>query len=66
MGQGGLQLHPGSRQPHIGRYRQLCEDTLRGCQDRQDCKECYGYDVELSNELDMKFNKNGQLINIDD
>ena len=29
-------------------------------------KECYGYDVELSNELDLKFNKNGQLINIDD
>ena len=29
-------------------------------------KERYGYDVELSNELDLKFNKQGQLINIDD
>ena len=29
-------------------------------------KERYGYDVELSNELDLKFNKQGQLVNIDD
>ena len=29
-------------------------------------KERYGYDVELSNELDLKFNKKGQLVNIDD
>ena len=29
-------------------------------------KERYGYDVELSNELELKFNKKGQLINIDD
>ena len=29
-------------------------------------KERYGYDVELSNELELKFNKKGQLMNIDD
>ena len=29
-------------------------------------KERYGYDVELSNDLKLKFNKKGQLINIDD
>ena len=29
-------------------------------------KERYGYDVELSNELELKFNKQGQLMNIDD
>ena len=29
-------------------------------------KEHYGYDVELSNELELKFNKQGQLMNIDD
>ena len=28
-------------------------------------KERYGYDVELSNELELKFNKKGQLMNID-
>ena len=29
-------------------------------------KERHGYDVELSNELELKFNKKGQLMNIDD
>ena len=29
-------------------------------------KERYGYDIELSNDLELKFDKNGQLINIDD
>ena len=29
-------------------------------------KERYGFDVELSNELELKFNKQGQLMNIDD
>ena len=29
-------------------------------------KERYGYEIELSNQLDLKFNKKGQLINIDD
>ena len=29
-------------------------------------KERHGYDVELSNELELKFNKQGQLMNIDD
>ena len=29
-------------------------------------KERHGYDVELSNDLELKFNKQGQLMNIDD
>ena len=29
-------------------------------------KEYYGYEVELSNDLDLKFNKQGHLITIDD
>lgn len=29
-------------------------------------KERYGYDVELSNDLELKFNKQGQLTKIDD
>ena len=29
-------------------------------------KERYGYEVELSNDLDLKFNKQGQLKEIDD
>ena len=29
-------------------------------------KERYGYDVELSNDLELKFNGKGQLIGIDD
>ena len=29
-------------------------------------KERYGYKVELSNDLDLKFNKQGMLVNIDD
>ena len=29
-------------------------------------KERYGYDIELSNDLDLKFNKHGQLAYIDD
>ena len=29
-------------------------------------KERYGYDVELSNDLELKFNRNGQLKQIDD
>ena len=29
-------------------------------------KELYGYEVELSNDLELKFNKKGQLMNIDD
>ena len=29
-------------------------------------KERYGYDIELSNDLELKFNKKGQLMNIDD
>ena len=29
-------------------------------------KERYGYEVELSNDLELKFNKQGQLMNIDD
>lgn len=29
-------------------------------------KERYGYDIELSNDLELKFNKKGQLMSIDD
>ena len=29
-------------------------------------KERYGYEIELSNDLELKFNKSGQLFNIDD
>ena len=29
-------------------------------------KEYYGYDVELSNDLDLKFNAQGQFMRIDD
>ena len=29
-------------------------------------KEHYGYDIELSNSLDLKFNKQGQFISYDD
>jgi hypothetical protein len=29
-------------------------------------KERHGYDVELSNDLDLKFNKKGMLIGMDD
>ena len=29
-------------------------------------KERYGYDIELSNDLDLKFNKQGMLIGMDD
>lgn len=29
-------------------------------------KERYGYEIELSNDLDLKFNKKGLLISIDD
>ena len=29
-------------------------------------KERYGYEIELSNDLELKFNKNGQLTAIDD
>ncbi len=29
-------------------------------------KERYGYDIELSNDLELKFNKNGKLMSIDD
>lgn len=29
-------------------------------------KERYGYEIELSNDLDLKFNKKGQLVSIDD
>jgi len=29
-------------------------------------KERYGYEIELSNDLDLRFNKSGKLIGIDD
>ena len=29
-------------------------------------KERYGYEIELSNDMDLKFNKKGNLIGIDD
>ena len=29
-------------------------------------KERHGYDIELSNDLELKFNKQGQLIGFDD
>jgi hypothetical protein len=29
-------------------------------------KERYGYDVELSNDLELKFNKSGQMLRLDD
>ena len=29
-------------------------------------KERYGYDIELSNDLELKFNKNGQMLRLDD
>ena len=29
-------------------------------------KERYGYDIELSNDLELKFNKSGQMLSIDD
>ena len=29
-------------------------------------KERYGYDIELSNDLELKFNKKGQVMEIDD
>jgi len=29
-------------------------------------KERHGYDIELSNDLELKFNKQDQLIGIDD
>lgn len=29
-------------------------------------KERYGYDIELGNDLELKFSKNGRLMNIDD
>ncbi|MBP5570976.1 MAG: PepSY-like domain-containing protein [Prevotella sp.] len=29
-------------------------------------KERYGYEVELSNDMDLKFDKQGQLVDIDD
>ena len=29
-------------------------------------KERYGYEVELSNDLDLKFNKSGQMLRVDD
>ena len=29
-------------------------------------KERYGYDIELSNDLELKFNRQGALIGMDD
>ncbi len=29
-------------------------------------KERYGYDIELSNDMDLKFNKKGELVGMDD
>ena len=29
-------------------------------------KERYGYEIELGNDLELKFDKNGKLLNIDD
>lgn len=29
-------------------------------------KERYGYDIELSNDLELKFNKKGQVMEVDD
>ena len=29
-------------------------------------KERYGYEIELSNDLELKFNKSGKLFHIDD
>ena len=29
-------------------------------------KERYGYDIELSNDLELKFNKNGKMLRVDD
>ena len=29
-------------------------------------KEVYGYEIELSNDLDLKFNKDGKFISVDD
>ena len=29
-------------------------------------KERYGYDIELSNDLELKFNKSGQMLRVDD
>ena len=29
-------------------------------------KERYGYDIELSNDLELKFNKSGQMLRLDD
>ena len=29
-------------------------------------KEYYGYDVELSNEIDLKFSHQGELVGMDD
>ena len=29
-------------------------------------KEMYGWDIELNNDLELKFSKDGQLLGIDD
>ncbi len=29
-------------------------------------KELFGYEIELLNDLELKFDKNGRLVNIDD
>lgn len=40
--------------------------NFEGCLITKIAKERYGYEVELSNDLDLKFNYQGALIGIDD
>ena len=42
------------------------ESTFPGEQIVKIDKERYGYDIELSNDLDLKFNKQGMLFGMDD
>ena len=42
------------------------KDNFAGCTVTKIDKERYGYDIELSNDIDLKFNFQGALIGMDD
>jgi len=40
--------------------------NFEGCKIKKIDKERYGFEIELSNDVDLKFNKEGGLVGIDD
>ena len=46
--------------------KQYAEANFSNCKITKIEKERYGYDIELSNDVELKFNHKGALIGMDD